>query len=273
MRRTLPLASLLLLAPLACCSRRGAARPVAAPPAPLALPAQAPPRERGASADPADPVEQPLGRLAAHSPAAARVLHAHGIDFCCGGGTTLAAAARQRGLDPRRLASEIEAAQREASADEQVRWDARPPAELMAHVVRRYHGSLRSELPRLIGLARTVDRVHAGRPDLPAGLSDHLVALTDDLLRHLDDEERGVFPRIEAGAARRGDADVEALRADHEALARALGRTRALTGGLKAPADACATWQALYGGLLRLELDLMTHAHLENNVLLAALPG
>ena len=43
-----------------------------------------------------------------------------------------------------------------------------------------------------------------------------------------------------------------------------------LTADLEAPADACGTWRALYDGLRELELDLMRHVHLENNVLFPA---
>lgn len=46
-----------------------------------------------------------------------------------------------------------------------------------------------------------------------------------------------------------------------------LARIRQLTGDLKIPAHACATWTALYNGLANLETELMQHIHLENNIL------
>lgn len=43
--------------------------------------------------------------------------------------------------------------------------------------------------------------------------------------------------------------------------------TRALTADLVSPAEACESWRGLYQSLAQLEIDLMEHIHLENNVL------
>jgi regulator of cell morphogenesis and NO signaling len=57
------------------------------------------------------------------------------------------------------------------------------------------------------------------------------------------------------------------MEAEHDSAGAALARLRALTGGYQAPADACATFQALYEALPALEADLHEHIHLENNIL------
>jgi regulator of cell morphogenesis and NO signaling len=55
--------------------------------------------------------------------------------------------------------------------------------------------------------------------------------------------------------------------ADHEEVGEQLRRVRRLTNDLKAPEDACVTYQALYKAFLEIEEDLHRHIHLENNVL------
>lgn len=213
-----------------------------------------------------------LGELAATRPAAARVFLAHRIDFCCGGGGTLGEAARARGLTAQALLDEIAAAEREHPEQDEARWAGRPAEELIAHIVARYHADLRTDLPRLLELARTVERVHAERDDRPVGLPEHLADVSLEVLRHLEDEEQRVFPAILASRARRTDPGVVALVRDHDALGHALARTRDLTRDFTAPPDACPTWRALYAGLRDLERAIMLHAHLENNVLIPALP-
>lgn len=219
------------------------------------------------------PVDVSTGDLVAQRPAAARVFFRHGIDFCCGGRGTLASAAAARGLDAGALLAEIDAAEREGSPTEEARWDARPARELIAHIVERYHARLRSDLPRLLDLSRKVDRAHAARDDRPVGLTEHLTTMSAEILQHLGAEEQDVFPRIVAGRALRSDEGVHRLVHDHEALGRALARTREITKGFTLPADACPTWRALYAGLADLEREIMVHAHLENNVLFRRLPA
>ena len=41
----------------------------------------------------------------------------------------------------------------------------------------------------------------------------------------------------------------------------------ALTGDATPPTGACNTWRALYAGIAQLSDDLITHIHLENNLL------
>jgi regulator of cell morphogenesis and NO signaling len=57
------------------------------------------------------------------------------------------------------------------------------------------------------------------------------------------------------------------LELEHQHHGSDLQRLHALTNNLTPPADACATWRALYAGLAELERELMEHVHLENNIL------
>ncbi len=40
-----------------------------------------------------------------------------------------------------------------------------------------------------------------------------------------------------------------------------------MTGNMEPPADACASWRALYAGLRKFSDDLKEHIHTENNIL------
>jgi regulator of cell morphogenesis and NO signaling len=209
---------------------------------------------------------QSLADLARATPAATRVFWRHRLDFCCGGQQSLTHACEKAGLDAAAIAREIEV--EAARDDDRIDWETRSQTELADHIEARYHAGLRNDLPLLISAARRVEKVHAGKPDVPDGLGDLLATLWDEMQDHMLREEKILFPMIRQGAC--GEqvyVPVRALEHEHDVHGRCLARIRQLTGDLVIPAHACATWTVLYRGLETLEFDLMQHVHLENNVL------
>lgn len=213
-----------------------------------------------------DSTSTTLAELAARGPAVARVLQRHRLDFCCGGGRSLGEACAERGLDPAALLAEI-APREEADGG---RPEALSPVALVDFIIARFHDPLREELTRLQGMARKVERVHRDKATCPLGLAVHVAEMAVSLNEHMVKEERILFPMIRAGFGARAHMPIMLLMQEHEDHAANLRRTRELTADLAAPADACGTWRALYDGLRELELDLMRHVHLENNVLFPA---
>jgi regulator of cell morphogenesis and NO signaling len=57
---------------------------------------------------------------------------------------------------------------------------------------------------------------------------------------------------------------------EHDRAGHLLADLRRLTGAYRPPADACASYEALYRGLDELESDTHLHVHKENNVLFPA---
>lgn len=214
---------------------------------------------------PSKPRQRSLAELATQRSGAALVFHRLGLDFCCHGQRSLAEACEQRGLDVARIERELVQAERDAAPE--VRWDERPLDALVEHVLTRYHAAHRAELPRLVDLARKVERVHAARASAPHGLAAFLEELARSLEEHMQKEELVLFPLILDGRGRMAAMPVQAMEREHEDHGRNLERLRALTGGYRAPDEACTTWRALYLGLAELERQLLQHIHLENNVL------
>ena len=206
-----------------------------------------------------------LAKLAASRAGASRVFHRYGLDFCCHGSVSLASACAQEQLEVGRVIAEIEA---EAGGDGGIeRWSEWPVPELIDRIVAHFHEAHRRELPRLIEMARTVERVHAGKTTRPTGLADHLDLMRDALELHMQKEEQALFPLLRAGHGRMAAAPISVMEREHEDHARHLARLRALTNGHRPPEGACATWRGLYLGLADLERALMEHIHVENNVL------
>jgi regulator of cell morphogenesis and NO signaling len=207
-----------------------------------------------------------LARLATEHAAASRVFQHYGLDFCCAGEQSLDAACRQRRLD----ADEVVAALQEAVAQPHtVRWDERPRAQLLAHLVEHYHEGHRRELPRLIAMAEKVEHVHGGKADCPRGLAQHLRHVQEAMEEHMQKEEQVLFPLLLGGQDALARAPIACMEAEHEDHGKNLERLRVLAHDFVPPALACGTWRALYLGLAELEREVMEHVHLENHVLFA----
>lgn len=206
-----------------------------------------------------------LSDLAATRAGASRVFYRHGLDFCCHGQVSLAEACAAKAIALDELVRELEAEQ-PAHADFR-RWDERPLHELIEHLVDRYHAAHRAELPRLLEMARRVEKVHAKRPDCPRELAALIARMSDELEEHMQKEEQVLFPMILAGRGRSAAMPVQVLEDEHVDHGQNLALVREMTNGFAPPADACGTWRALYLGLRDLDEELMQHIHLENNVL------
>jgi regulator of cell morphogenesis and NO signaling len=207
-----------------------------------------------------------LADLAVHHPVATRVFLRHRLDFCCGGDRPLSAACQEKSIDPNEVAKEIQAEGERLGGDLQV-WTERPLAELIDHIVTRYHVPLRHDVPNLVALARKVENRHADKSTCPRGLGDLLEGIEAEVGSHLDKEEQILFPMIKAGRGPDAGMPIRVMELEHDQHGRNLGRIRELTQDLVLPPEACRSWTALYEGLARLEAELMEHIHLENNIL------
>lgn len=206
-----------------------------------------------------------VGDIAATLPGATAVFRKFRIDFCCSGNLTLESAAQRRGLDP----AEVEQALQALSANPGTA--ATPTTmssdELIDHIQAQYHEAYRRVLPELIALSRKVEAVHRGHPQAPAGLSEVLQQIDNELQQHIAKEETVLFPAMRQSANGTLDTAIGELRHDHESHGTLVHRLEDVTGSFALPAEACRSWQALYVGTARLAEDLMEHIHLENNVL------
>ncbi|MDD3763427.1 MAG: iron-sulfur cluster repair protein YtfE [Nevskiales bacterium] len=203
-----------------------------------------------------------LGEIAAQLPGSTAVLRSYKLDFCCGGGKTLAEAAAERTLPLARIEAELDALDAGAATDYPDQ-----PLRLIDHILQRYHEVHRRELPELIRLATRVEARHKDHPQVPLGLAALLREMADELESHMQKEEQVLFPLMRAGGAPMIGHPIAQMRHEHDEHGERLRAIEALTGTLTAPADACPTWLALTAGLRKLVDDLMTHIHLENNVL------
>jgi len=217
-----------------------------------------------------------VGQLVAERPSRSRVFERHGIDFCCGGGQTLAEACSKRGLDPNQILSELEDADASTAETEIADWSSAPLADLIDHILGTHHAYLRNELPRLSAMVLKVAEVHGERHPELARVQSIFATLRQELVSHMMKEEQILFPGIKMLEGTADDiavpfcgvqGPVRVMILEHENAGDALGQLRALTGDYTAPDDGCNTYRAMLDGLRELEADLHMHIHKENNIL------
>ena len=219
--------------------------------------------------------ELTVADVARQHPAAVPVFERLGIDYCCGGKRTLKDVLAERGLEWSAVEAQLESTLSASRAtDDLSSWNDAPLSHITGHIVRRYHGRLREDLPRLSAMADKVIAAHGDRHpelrDVAATLGD----LRAELESHMMKEERILFPfieQLEAGGSHpmlgHMASPIAVMEAEHDSAGEALASLRATTGGYVPPADACNTLRAYYDGLATLERELHAHIHLENNVL------
>jgi regulator of cell morphogenesis and NO signaling len=224
--------------------------------------------------------EKTVREIAVENPASIRVFESLGIDYCCGGKTTLRDASSHAAIDMTRVLDLIEKAGSDSQIQDAETWNEKSLAQLIAHIVHNHHDFVRQETPRLDGLLTKVASKHGPAHPEVVQIQQIFAAVGQELSTHMFKEEQVLFPYIARmeqatlsakplppavfGTVRRPIAN---MIADHDDAGALLLQIRQLSGNFSAPQGACPTFLALYRGLQEFERDLHRHVHLENNIL------
>ncbi len=219
-----------------------------------------------------------LRSIALEQPPTIRVFERFHLDYCCGGNRPLAQACSEKGIAMEDVVAALSEATR-SQTDEQDFTQA-TLAALIRHIVHTHHAYIRSEIPRLQSMADRVAAKHGPTHPESAPVQRKLAQLADELILHLNKEERILFPYIEdlershnhdaaPASACFGSVEnpIQAMIHEHEGAATLLGEMRAATHNFVPWPGACPTTVGLYYGLDDFERDLHRHVHLENNLL------
>jgi len=211
---------------------------------------------------------------------AAAVLQRFDIDLCSQADESLRQACREQQLSVEQVLEKLSDAAEMENADVPADLAGYSLNRLIQHIVRTHHQYVRSELPRLMEMAKKLagkNGEHA--PELKKAEA-MLGALRDEMLAHLQKEELILFPFIarmedEAGGCRPAARacfrtvaqPISMMVQEHESAKGLVAEMRGLTNQFNPPAWACPTRIALYSGLAKFERDLRQHVHLENDIL------
>jgi regulator of cell morphogenesis and NO signaling len=219
-----------------------------------------------------------VGSIVNENYAAARVFKYFGIDFCCGGGATLADACRAVGADVEKVCEAL--AETDRTKGGAIPFASWPTDLLIDYVLKIHHRGIRAKGPKLLADIKHVAEVHgAAHPEL-----NRLVTLfadsLEDLESHLQKEEQVLFPyslklfeasmrneRIEKMHCGSVANPIRVMHSEHSDEGTRYKFIRNLMNGFAAPDDACASYRVMLEELEEFMDGLFEHIHIENNIL------
>ena len=224
--------------------------------------------------------QKTVREFAVEFPNATRLFERLGIDYCCGGHRSLQDACMEAGVSVSEITNSPEITAAPESRDQEVNFSTVPLTKLINYVVEKHHTFTKTEIQRLRLLIDKVWEAHnANHPELTQ-LRSHFQTLRAELEPHMLKEECVLFPYITrmqqaidhhhligTPPFRTVANPVHMMMIEHEAAGYLLQQMRRITSNYTAPADACTSYQTLYGALEEFEKDLHQHIHLENNIL------
>jgi regulator of cell morphogenesis and NO signaling len=223
--------------------------------------------------------ETKVKEIAAANPRATRILEQAGVDYCCGGNKSLHDACAHVGVSEEEIMERL----RENKADVEPadkNWASAPLGDLTQHIRDKHHRYVREAVQRVPALLTRVKTKHGNNHPEIAEIEDLFLKIGREMIMHMQTEEQILFPYIEAlERAANGEAvleppffqtvrnPVQAMMEEHDAAAALVNQIHAASSAYTPPANACASYQALYRDLQEFEADLHEHVHLENNIL------
>lgn len=210
---------------------------------------------------------------------AAAIFQQHGLDFCCGGGRTIADACQAKGIAVEELWKKLEelAATPAAGVPQFNRWSA---DLLIDYIVGNHHRYVRETTPTILAHAKKVARVHGEHHPETIRIAELFEEIARELEQHMQKEESVLFPAIKqlAGTAPMKNRlfassfgsvrnPIRMMEMEHQDAGSEMAEIRQLSHEFTPPEDACMTYRVLYQELQAFEQDLHQHVHIENNIL------
>ncbi|HEX8039839.1 MAG TPA: iron-sulfur cluster repair di-iron protein [Chryseosolibacter sp.] len=216
-----------------------------------------------------------VAELVIAHPGALSVFTKYNIDYCCGGNRSLEDACIRAGLDHEKIRKEIMSAPvQESSIPPRVeQWSA---GLLADYIVQNHHAYVKKAIPEIQALLEKVCMAHGEENIELLSIQQDFEDLADELLGHMNKEEMALFPAIkrleEHDDARHPlaanlQAPIGVMEQEHVVAGDLVKSIRSSSNNYTVPAYACPTYRVTYEKLREFDQDLMTHVHLENNIL------
>lgn len=215
-----------------------------------------------------------VAQLAIDYPEALQVFIKHNIDYCCGGHRSLKDACIRIGLNPDKIKEEIIKAVPGTSNVSRIQnWSS---SLLVDYIIQNHHDYVKTAIPEIQALLDKVCDAHGEDSIELLGIRDDFNDLAEELLQHMQKEEFVLFPAIKRlekdinakhPLAITIQAPVSAMEHEHESAGELIKSIRSQSKNYTPPDFACPTFRITFKKLQEFDNDLMTHIHLENNIL------
>jgi regulator of cell morphogenesis and NO signaling len=211
----------------------------------------------------------------------ADVFKKYGINYCCSGQATLAAACDIRKLDTPAILEELGEVTRNVNISASIRFNEWKIGFLVEYIINLHHDFLYQAIPAIEARLTSFVQSHGDKYPEVKKVLNTFKELAPILITHSREEEEVIFPYInQIDAARRSEEPygkllvrtmrkpLEKNEKDHHEISRLLLQLGKEANNYEFPANACVSHQVLYHKLRELHDDIVQHTHLENNVLI-----
>jgi len=214
-----------------------------------------------------------LAQIVNENHRAASVFEKYNLDFCCKGKRSLEIACREKNLESRAIADEIEGMQQLNPFND---FNSFSLTQLVEYIVSTHHAYTKKELVQIFAYLQKISSKHGERHAELYRIFETFAALKEELEMHMRKEELILFPRIEeldnaTGQSNELSMSIEApitvMEDEHQHAGDLMEKIRTYSSNYTPPEDACTTYRLTFAALQALEKDLHQHVHLENNIL------
>ncbi|QBF83510.1 hypothetical protein EXU30_13015 [Shewanella maritima] len=147
--------------------------------------------------------------------------------------------------------------------------------ELIEHIEETHHQFVRLNAPKIVELVNLLLKKHGHTEPNLKPLQLTVQALVEEMMPHLMNEERILFPAIKAMEAGEkldnsfGDIGnpISNMEHEHKHSGELLLKIRKLSNNYQAPEHACELWINCYQALKEFDIDLQAHIAIENDEL------
>lgn len=218
--------------------------------------------------------ETSLGEIVKNNFRAIRVLEKYNLDYCCGGKKLFSNICTEKGLNAEEITKELAKIENEYVSDKFNFW---PMSFLCDYIKVNHHDYLRRVFPVISQHIDKVVNAHGERFDYLPQLKEVFEKIREELLSHMEKEERVLFPYISGmDKLYRGvsfppfgnvETPISVLIREHEEAGGDIELLKQITNNFTPPENACTTFKVTFNELDEFYRDLKIHIHLENNIL------
>lgn len=205
------------------------------------------------------------------------VLERYSLDFCCRGKETLAEACKKKNLAISIVINEMMQSVKETKT--QMPFTEMNADQLISYILIHHHFYVKTSVGTIQGHIEKIVTKHGDTFPYMHKVLKLFKEVIEELLPHMEKEEKILFPRIKEMAASLGqnqctafspefiNAPIQMMETEHDNAGQLLFEIRKLTNQYTPPEDACTTHRVCLEELKAFEEDLHQHVHLENNIL------
>jgi len=211
----------------------------------------------------------------------ADVFRKYGINYCCGGNSTLHEACTLKDLNPESIQVELSNATKNIVIPASLNFDRWNIDFLVDYISNVHHVYIKETVPSVSAALNSFVNSHRKKLSFLGNLQEVFTEFSMLMLEHTREEDEKIFPYIKQICHTHKNKEIygrlfvktmskplhQVVQSDHKHIAALLAELRKMANNYHYDDKACTTHGVVFQKLKELDADTMQHKHLENNIL------